>query len=97
MLPDGEVSVDKVATAMHQSTRTLQRRLAERNLTWQHMLDNTRMQLARQYLNDRALSVAEIAVLLGFSEQSAFTRAFKRWTGQTPLSFRQQGAAGSNN
>lgn len=97
MLPDGEVSVDKVAAAMHQSTRTLQRRLAERHLTWQHMLDNTRMQLARQYLNDRALSVAEIAVLLGFSEQSAFTRAFKRWTGQTPLSFRQQEEARSNN
>ena len=59
----------------------------------QLMLDNTRMQLARQYLNDRALSVAEIAVLLGFSEQSAFTRAFKRWTGLTPLGFRQQSEA----
>lgn len=90
LLPEGEVNVDKVAAAMHQSTRTLQRRLAERGMTWQQMLDATRMELARQYLSDRALSVAETALLLGFSEQSAFTRAFKRWTGQTPLSFRQQ-------
>lgn len=90
LLPEGEVNVDKVAAAMHQSTRTLQRRLAERGMTWQQMLDNTRMELARQYLQDRALTVAEIALLLGFSEQSAFTRAFKRWLGQTPLAFRQQ-------
>ena len=89
MLPEGEVNVDKVAAAMHQSTRTLQRRLADRGMTWQQLLDNTRMQLARQYLKDQALSVAEIALLLGFSEQSAFTRAFKRWTGQTPLDTRR--------
>ena len=83
------MSVDKVAAAMHQSTRTLQRRLAERGMTWQQLLDNTRMELARQYLADPALSVAETALLLGFSEQSAFTRAFKRWMGQTPLTYRQ--------
>lgn len=90
LLPDGEVSVDKVAQAMHQSTRTLQRRLADSGMTWQQLLDRTREQLARQYLNDRALSLAEIALLLGYSEQSAFTRAFRRWTGRTPLSFRTQ-------
>jgi len=90
LLPDGEVSVDKVAQAMHQSTRTLQRRLADSGMTWQQLLDRTREQLARQYLGDRALSLAEIALLLGYSEQSAFTRSFKRWTGQTPLGFRTQ-------
>lgn len=89
LLPEGQMSVDKVAAAMHQSTRTLQRRLAERGMTWQQLLDNTRMELARQYLADPALSVAETALLLGFSEQSAFTRAFKRWMGQTPLTYRQ--------
>lgn len=90
LLPDGEVSVDKVAQALHQSTRTLQRRLADSGMTWQQLLDRTREQLARQYLGDRALSLAEIALLLGYSEQSAFTRSFKRWTGQTPLAFRTQ-------
>ncbi|WP_290674383.1 AraC family transcriptional regulator [Aquabacterium sp.] len=90
LLPDGDVSVDKVAQAMNQSTRTLQRRLADSGMTWQHLLDRTREQLARQYLSDRALSLAEIALLLGYSEQSAFTRSFKRWTGLTPLGFRTQ-------
>lgn len=92
LLPEGEVSVDKVAQAMHQSTRTLQRRLAGSHITWQQLLDRTREQLACQYLKDRALSLAEIALLLGYSEQSAFTRSFKRWTGKTPLSFRTQSA-----
>jgi AraC-like DNA-binding protein len=90
MLPDGDASVDKVAAALHQSTRTLQRRLADSGMTWQQLLDRTREQLARQYLRDRNLSLAEIALLLGYSEQSAFTRSFKRWTGRTPLSFRSQ-------
>lgn len=90
LLPDGEVSVDKVALALNQSTRTLQRRLAESGFTWQQLLDRTREQLARQYLVDHVLSLAEIGLLLGYSEQSAFTRAFKRWTGVTPLGFRTQ-------
>lgn len=88
MLPEGEVSIERLARGLHQSVRTLQRRLAERGMSWQQLLDRTREQLARQYLADQALSVCEIAILLGYSEQSAFTRAFKRWTGQTPLAFR---------
>ena len=90
MLPDGEVSLDKVAQALHQSSRSLQRRLAELDLTWQLLLDRTREQLARQYLRDRLLSLAEIALLLGYSEQSAFNRAFRRWTGLTPLAYQKQ-------
>ncbi len=89
LLPDGEVSLDKVAQGLHQSTRTLQRRLAERGLTWQQLLDRTREQLAREYLRDPALSLAEIGLLLGYSEQSAFTRSFRRWTGQTPMVWRR--------
>lgn len=98
LLPEGEVSVDKVARALHQSTRTLQRRLAERGMSWQQLLDRTREQLARQYLRDPGLSLAEIGLLLGYSEQSAFTRAFRRWTGQTPQAYRmaQQTAAAAN-
>lgn len=89
MLPDGEMSIDKVARGLHQSTRTLQRRLAERGMTWQQLLDRTREQLARQYLQDSVLSLTEIALLLGYSEHSAFTRSFKRWTGHTPLAWRR--------
>lgn len=89
LLPDGEVSVDKVAQALHQSTRTLQRRLGDSGITWQALLDRTREHLARQYLADPALSLVEIALLLGYSEQSAFTRAFRRWTGQTPQACRR--------
>lgn len=90
LLPEGQISVDKVAASLHQSTRTLQRRLADSGLSWQQMLDRTREQLACGYLQDHGLSLAEIALLLGYSEQSAFTRSFKRWTGLTPRAFRAQ-------
>jgi AraC-like DNA-binding protein len=92
-LPEGQVHIDKVARALHQSTRTLQRRLADSGMSWQQLLDRTREQLARQYLHDRSLSLAEIALLLGYSEQSTFTRAFRRWVGATPLAFRRQPSA----
>lgn len=97
MLPEGEAAVARVADAMHVSVRTLQRRLEVRGQTWQQMLDRSREELARQYLGDRGLSLSDIALLLGFSEQSAFTRAFRRWTGETPVQvrkrLRQSGAA----
>ncbi len=89
MLPDGEVSIEKMAKRLHQSSRTLQRRLADSGMTWQELVDNTREQLARQYLADPGLSIAEVALLLGYSQQSAFTRAFSRWTGRSPLAYRQ--------
>lgn len=94
LLPEGQVSVDKVAASLHQSIRTVQRRLADSGLTWQELLDSTREQLACGYLRDRGLSLAEIALLLGYSEQSAFTRSFKRWTGLTPRAFRAQAKQG---
>lgn len=88
-LPEGQINITEIARALHLSTRSLQRRLEDSGLSWQLLLDRTREQLARQYLQDRHLSLAEIALLLGYSEQSAFTRAFKRWTGSTPLHFRK--------
>ena len=68
---------------MHMSPRTLQRRLARYQLSWQQWLDRNREQLARQYLDDTSLTLTDIALLLGFSEQSAFTRAYRRWTGNS--------------
>ena len=84
MLPDGEPSLAKAARAMHMSPRTLQRRLARHGLSWQQWLDRSREQLAQQYLGDTSLTLADIALLLGFSEQSAFNRAYRRWTGRSP-------------
>ena len=89
-LPEGDAALATVAAAMHVSVRTLQRRLEARGQTWQQVLDRSREELARQYLADRGLSLSDIALLLGFSEQSAFTRAFKRWSGQTPAQARKR-------
>lgn len=85
LLPDGLATLPCAARELCVSVRTLQRRLDARALTWQILLDRTREQLARQYLADHSLSLGDITLLLGFSEQSAFNRAFRRWTGQTPL------------
>ncbi|MFZ5722240.1 MAG: helix-turn-helix domain-containing protein [Pseudomonadota bacterium] len=88
---DGAPTLPQMAKELHVSVRTLQRRLDTRGLSWQQLLDRTREQLARQYLADRSLSLGDIALLLGFSEQSAFTRAFRRWTGETPARLRRTG------
>ncbi|WP_341707313.1 AraC family transcriptional regulator ligand-binding domain-containing protein [Halopseudomonas sp.] len=88
-LPEGEVALRLVAQDLHLSVRTLQRRLQQRDLSWRGLLDRTREQLAEQYLADAALQLGEVALLLGFSEQSAFNRAFRRWTGTTPARFRR--------
>lgn len=85
----GEPTLEKVAYGLNVSTRTLQRRLSERGLQFHALLETTRLELARDYLADPNLSLTEIALLLGYSEQSAFTRAFKRWTGLTPRQARK--------
>lgn len=90
LLPEGQASVARTAAALHVSVRTLQRRLEARGLGWQQMLDRSRAELAREYLGDRGLALTDIALLLGFSEQSAFTRAFRRWTGETPAQVRKR-------
>lgn len=90
LLPEGAASIARVAEALHVSVRTLQRRLELRGLNWQQVLDRSREELARHYLADRALTLSDIALLLGFSEQSAFTRAFRRWSGETPVAVRRR-------
>jgi len=87
-LTSGPPSAAWTAAQLAMSQRSLQRRLNESGLTYQDLLDQTRFELARRYLEDQAKSVTEITFLLGFSEQSAFTRAFKRWSGTSPSSFR---------
>lgn len=90
-LPEGEPAQERVAQALALSTRSLQRRLADEGTTWQALLEATRQRLACQHLADVRFSVTEVAFLLGFSDASAFTRAFRRWTGQSPSAWRQAG------
>ena len=78
-----------VAHSLGMSERTLHRRLAKLGLTFQTLLETSRRQMAEGLLQQTQYSLAEVAFLTGFSEQSAFTRAFKRWLGCTPASFRQ--------
>jgi AraC-like DNA-binding protein len=79
----------KVASNLFLTPRTLQRHLADEGLRFQPLLDETRLRLAEQYLNEGQLQLTDIAELLGYSDQSALTRAFKRWTGNTPKDIRK--------
>jgi AraC-like DNA-binding protein len=90
-LKGGNPSLEGVARQLAMSPRTLQRRLREHGLRYADLLDSTRAGAAMTYLTDRQLSVAEIAYLLGFAEQSSFNHAFKRWTGQAPNEYRKRG------
>lgn len=90
MLSDGVPPLPSVAGGLGMSARTLQRRLAEHGVTYQNLVNQARLELARSLMEETDYSLAEIAFLTGFSEQSAFSRAFKRWAGQTPGAFRSQ-------
>lgn len=82
-------SIEDVADRLATSPRSLQRALADEGTTFRELLDDVRKELAIGHLRDPAIGVAQIALLLGFSEPSAFHRSFKRWTGTTPSQFRQ--------
>lgn len=77
-------TLEQVAEVLHITPRTLQRRLAEHGVRFQPLLDEVRLQLCEQYLQDERLQLTDIAALLGYSDQSALTRAYRRWTGRTP-------------
>ena len=77
-----------IARRLGMSGRTLQRRLSDEGYSYQTLVDESRRQLAKRLLHQTDFSLVEVAFMTGFSEQSAFTRAFKRWAGQTPRSYR---------
>jgi AraC-like DNA-binding protein len=91
LLPDGECGRDTVASALCMSPTTLQLKLSQRGTNFQQLLDDTRRELACSYLRQATRSVTEITFMLGFTDTSNFTRAFKRWTGLSPTEFRAQG------
>jgi AraC-like DNA-binding protein len=88
VLPHGRVLVEDVARSLGMSERTLARKLSDERLNFTEILQQLRRDLAVRYLDDRKLHVSKIAWLLGFRQVSAFTHAFKRWTGKTPREVR---------
>lgn len=90
LLSNGEPSLEQVAEHMGLSAWTLQRRLREHNFSYSLLLDKVRSELASHYLQQKSLSVSEMAMLLGYSEVSAFSRACRRWFGISPRQWRRQ-------
>ncbi len=88
-LPAGNVSDETVAAALHMSVRTMHRKLAEADSNFRTELMELRRHLAEQYILDNSLTLTEISMLLGFSEPSSFSRAFRNWTGTSPSQVRQ--------
>lgn len=92
-LRGGDPSLPRIAQRLAMSPRTLQRRLDSERTTFAEILDQTRRRFAEAYVKDPALALTEVAYLLGFSEASAFSRAFQRWYGVAPSQFRARGTA----
>jgi len=88
LLPDGRPSQEAIAASLHLSLRSLQRKLQNENTSFTTLLNETQQQLALHYIRDSHRSIGEITYLLGYSEPGSFTRAFRRWTGKSPLQFR---------
>ncbi|MCR8726738.1 AraC family transcriptional regulator [Frigidibacter sp. ROC022] len=88
-LSEGTPRMADIARALGLSARSFHRRLSEHGMSFQTLTEDTRRDLAEGLLSDENHSLAEIAFLTGFSEQSSFTRAFKRWVGTTPASYRK--------
>jgi AraC-like DNA-binding protein len=85
----GQPTLQQIARRLHMSPKTLHRRLDDEGTSFRRVLTEVRRELAARHLTEDQLAISEIAFLLGFSEPSAFHRAFRRWTGHAPLAFRE--------
>lgn len=88
-LNDGEPDIKRISAQLCCSTRTLQRRLGEAGTSFRKELNLVRYELAQSYMRDPRLQLTDVAMLLGYSEHSAFTRAFKEWSGKPPQAVRE--------
>jgi AraC-like DNA-binding protein len=88
-LPTGDISMEAVASALGVSLRTLSRKLKDEGESFKKLLITTRQELSEQYIQDKSLSTTEISFLLGFSETSSFSRAYKSWNGLSPSAHRE--------
>lgn len=95
LLPSGGVSQESVASLLHRSTSTLQRQLQSEGTTYREVSEEARRTLAERYLREGQHSHAQIAFLTGFSDQSNFARAFRRWTGMSPGAFQKSAQSAS--
>jgi AraC-like DNA-binding protein len=87
-LSSGQAKEEAIAGFLGLSSRTLQRKLKEEGTSYAQILNDTRKELASQYISNSRLSISEISYLLGFAEPTNFTRAFRRWTGKSPSEYR---------
>ena len=92
-LSGGIPKLSTVAKSLGMSARTMQRKLSEDDAVFQDLVDQARRELAERLLRTTSYPLVEIAFLTGFAEQSGFTRAFKRWAGETPRSYRLSASA----
>jgi AraC-like DNA-binding protein len=90
LLPDGRVTIGTVSESLGIARWTLQRQLESSGRSFSSLHDEARRELAPLYLRQQWLPATEIAFLLGYSELSAFTRAFKRWYGASPSDWREK-------
>lgn len=90
LMPKCEATLPHAARALGLPTRSLQRRLSEANTSFGQVLDAVRRDLAKVYVRDASLSMLDVALLLGYAEQSSFTRAFRQWLGKSPLQWRRE-------
>jgi len=88
-LPSGIPNLTQLGENLGMSNRTLTRRLSENSIKFRDLVKDTQQNLSTDLLKNSSRSVGEIAFLTGFSEQSAFNRAFKRWTGKSPVEYRK--------
>jgi len=89
LLPSGNISEEQVAGKLHMNLRTLQRKLKSEDENFRKLLNDTRQRLASGHIKNSHMTLTEIAYLLGFADQANFTRAYKRWTGQSPSAHRK--------
>lgn len=89
-IAEGDATIERVSARLGLHPKALARRLRTEGATYRQVLDEVRLRLARGYLEESGVSVAQIAFRLGYSEKSAFNRAFKRWTGKAPDEYRRR-------
>jgi len=87
-LPSGTPSEEDIARRVFVSSRTLQRRLADESTNFRTLVLEVRREMAEKYIANKTMPLAEISYMLGFSDTSSFSRAFKQWTGHPPVAFR---------
>lgn len=90
LLPCGQCGIETVADRLAMHPRTLQRRLAKEKKRYEEILDVLRQEMATLYLSEAGMQMSEIAGRLGYTEQSTFSRACRRWFGVPPREFREQ-------